>query len=387
MSKRNEVVDARNWNLPDPKIMIAKLNGQIARNKGNLKVSGDALRPVDFYCYLKARFGEPNGFAMTLRDPSSDNLIQWNYTLMCRENVIEIWGKTAQIEIFVEWFSTFRMKSWETLFANIKSDFQNYGTRMSEIRNGLERWRLFVNPYTRLKTTIDLYSSRLRELRVDEVRLPEDPIRSKDSKSFYKELQTCIEIYKEASALAMSLRMIVPVLAESFINLLIFVLRKRELREDERLYENFIRQPIDVRVKGLHLHCDGFAKGIVAHAKQFKDFQTLMNSRNDFLHGNVDPAGLALDEVFFDGTIPLFKESQSFARRALGGTLQHIEPTAALRDLEVVQAFETFVLDHLQTRMKPQIKMILRDRQPGWREDTKKVGVLLPSQVYSAFLY
>ncbi|MER8447386.1 hypothetical protein NKH52_29875 [Mesorhizobium sp. M1066] len=31
------------------------------------------LRPVDIYCYLKARFGEPNGFQDFLRKDDSDN--------------------------------------------------------------------------------------------------------------------------------------------------------------------------------------------------------------------------------------------------------------------------------------------------------------------------
>lgn len=384
---RNEVLDARNWKLPDPKIMLAKLKGEMPKNKGNFKVIGENLKPLDFYCYLKARFGDPNGFAMTLKDPSSDNLIHWNYSLMCKENIIEIWGKTAQTEIYVEWFSLFRKKSWDVLVDSIKADFTNYGTKMAEVRKGLERWRLFVNPYKRLKTTIDTYSSRLRDLHVDEVELPENPTKENEMKSFLKEFQRCIDTYNEASALSMSLRMVVPVLAESFINLLIFVLRKDELKEDERLYEDFIRRPIDVRVKGLHLHCVGFAKGINAKAVQFKEFHTLMNSRNDFLHGNVDPARLTLDEVFFDGTIPIFKEHQGFARRALGGTLRHIEPSAALHDLEVVQAFEAFVLDHLQPSIKSQIEMVLNARQPGWREDTKKVGVLFPDHVFTSFLY
>ena len=42
-----------------------------------------------------------------------------------------------------------------------------------------------------------------------------------------------------------------------------------------------------------------------ATSERFKNFHTLMNGRNDFLHGNVDPTKLKFDSVFFDyGTIP-----------------------------------------------------------------------------------
>jgi hypothetical protein len=50
MSRRNDVLDARNWELPNPKIMLAKLKGEMPRNKSNFKVIGDNLRPIEFYC-------------------------------------------------------------------------------------------------------------------------------------------------------------------------------------------------------------------------------------------------------------------------------------------------------------------------------------------------
>jgi len=39
------------------------------------------LSPVDVYCYLKARFGEPNGLQNFLRKDDSDNWIQWDFNL------------------------------------------------------------------------------------------------------------------------------------------------------------------------------------------------------------------------------------------------------------------------------------------------------------------
>jgi hypothetical protein len=54
MSTINDILDVRNWELPDPKVMLAKLTGEKPRNEGNFKVIGENLRPLDFYCYLKA---------------------------------------------------------------------------------------------------------------------------------------------------------------------------------------------------------------------------------------------------------------------------------------------------------------------------------------------
>jgi len=386
MARNSEIFDVKNWELPDHELYLSKLKGLTPRNVGNFLVLGNLLKEVDLYCYLKARFGPPRGFAMAFRAPSTDNLIQWNYTLMCRGNVIEVWGKTAQVEIFIEWFSKFQKKSWTRMIESIKGDFQNYGAKISEARNILEKWKIFVNPYVRLKTTVDLYAARLEALHVEDNTLPPNPLSTKEMKTLQRRMQESINLYREAAALSMSVKMLLPVLAESFVNLLVFVLRKDELKNDERLYENFIRSAIDVRIKGLHLHCTGFARGIDAQAQEFKDFHSLMNTRNDFVHGNVNPVALTLREVYFDGTIPLFRETLSFAERALSGTLRFIEPNETMRDLQTVRAFERFVLSHLKPVTRAQVDRVLNDSQPGWREDTKKVGALFTEQVVAAFL-
>ncbi len=48
-----------------------------------------------------------------------------------------------------------------------------------------------------------------------------------------------------------------PVLAEAFINLVIFIMRKDELKRNQRQYDEYIRQQIDTRVFDLHLKCNG----------------------------------------------------------------------------------------------------------------------------------
>jgi hypothetical protein len=51
----------------------------------------------------------------------------------------------------------------------------------------------------------------------------------------------------------MALRFMVPVLAESFINLLVFMLCRPDIKSNPRLYENFVRSNIDVKIQSLHI--------------------------------------------------------------------------------------------------------------------------------------
>ena len=139
------------------------------------------------------------------------------------------------------------------------------------------------------------------------------------------------------------------------------------------------RRNIDVRLKGLHLVCDGFASRIDGSEEPFKEFLRLMNRRNDRLHGNIDPTKGTGHEIYFDHRfIPLFPKPQGLTQIALDYALAGADPAAAIQDWEVAQKFVEFLLSKLETRVQPAIEMALNQQQLGYRADTKAIGVVLP---------
>lgn len=84
-----------------------------------------------------------------------------------------------------------------------------------------------------------------------------------------------------------------------------------ELKIDDRLRDNTIRQPIDVRVKSLHMTCVGFERPVDYAHEACKAYHSLVNERNDMLHGNVVLEKLKFNEVYFNGRVPVFKEYRS----------------------------------------------------------------------------
>ena len=83
-------LDVVSWRLPTKEELRVFMDRVLDKAKerdteGHSKPSGLVVRhhlsPVDVYCYLKGRFGEPNGFQNFLRRDTSDNLIHWDFTL------------------------------------------------------------------------------------------------------------------------------------------------------------------------------------------------------------------------------------------------------------------------------------------------------------------
>ncbi|MYE18066.1 MAG: hypothetical protein F4Y07_16475 [Gemmatimonadetes bacterium] len=193
--------------------------------------------------------------------------------------------------------------------------------------------------------------------------------------------------FEEALKLGVTIRMLAPVLAEAFINLIIFLLAKSDIKSDQRLYQDIIRRGIDVRVKSLHINCNGFAKAVATDSIEFKAFQTLMNKRNDFLHGNVDPTVLRYDVVHFDyRTIPVFEKRASFGELALSHRLIQVEPERALEDFEIVTGLVAIIMECLEPKYREAVSALMRATSPGWRPKDGRVGILFPEHTVHSVL-
>ncbi len=377
----NIVTKVQSWDLPDSNnpesVFIPSNDG--SKKRGSHWILADNISQYDLYCYLKVRFGPPNGPLMSVRQDSTNNITQWHYTLRSGSQPIDIVGMISRTEFWFKHMASFTAQDGKELIANIKVDFFNHRDNLNKVRQRLEKYHLFINPYKRLSDIIDDLSIKLAALKIADVQLPKTPttaVTKKQAEDWHREVNLCIQIFREASVIGASIKMIVPVLGESFINLLIFILAKSEVKNDQRLYKDLINKQIDVRVKSLHLYCEGLSSPVDASSDKFKNFHTLMNARNDILHGNIDPMRLKFDEVYFDGTIPLFPNYKDFSTRGTKESLSGIEPETVMADVKVVREFIQFVLDHLKPDYRASVQNLMDDPKPGWREDTKRVGIL-----------
>jgi len=314
---------------------------------------------------------------MMARTPSTDNLIQWQYTIRNETcHFIDFFGLNRRTEIMIHDVTPVDEFFWTVLAGRIKKAISTSAKESKAVFKALEKWHLFMNPYTRLNTMAKTVEGRLKRLDLNRP----DPLSHMptpgEAKANAAKFQTWHQTVSEAVLLGMTLRMLAPVLAESFINMLFFLLAKSEVKSDQRLYEDFVRKQIDVRVRGLQLYCLGFIRPIDPQNQNFKAFHSVMNGRNDFLHGNVDPKRMRFDEMFFDDTIPLFKDEKSLIQRWAENSLKGVEREVALADLVAVERFVGFILDHLDPAYRKEVEMVLEEEQLGWRDDTQRVGIL-----------
>ncbi|AOA70856.1 hypothetical protein BAY15_0422 [Stenotrophomonas rhizophila] len=191
--------------------------------------------------------------------------------------------------------------------------------------------------------------------------------------------------YSKGLGLCFGIRSMLPVMAESFVNLLLFALMRPELKSDQRLRDNTIRQPIDIRIKSLSINCVGFNSPVDYTHLAFKDYNSLVNERNDLLHGNVVLEKLRFNEVYFSGRVPIFKRYRSLWERTLGVDIQAVGLHRLANEVEVVERMVEQLKSHLNPETRDLIDQASGQRDLGLDQKRGKFGILFSRQLVDMF--
>ena len=335
------------------------------------------VRPVDLFCYLGARFGPPNGIQNLLRNDHSDNLVHWDWSLRFRDIPIYLWGTNFRTDLIVGAGLSFGELEKQELIEQIRSDLKNYGPQMSEVRGRLEQWTEFVNPYWRLTRAIKSLRKELDSLNL-QPSLATTFATLQNAVERQAEWKELGDRYNKAFGLCFGIRSMLPVSAEAFINLLIYVLARKDIKADSRLLDNTFRQQIDIRVKSLHINCSGFEQPIDYAHTACKRFHTLINERNDLLHGNVLPEKQKFNEVFFLGTVPVFKEYRSLWDRTLAVDIEAVGLSRLTDEVATVDAFVEYVLSCLNQDVRQLMTSVVNERDMARNHENGRFGILFP---------
>lgn len=340
------------------------------------------ISPADLYCYFHARFGPPNGLQSFLRENHSHNLVHWHWTVGHNDGLFDVQGTSYRTLFVVS--GPGRLDSFKLcdLIAALKADFASHGTGMAECRKSLEHWTEFVSPYQRLRRSVEQLLEELSRMDLD--KLSEPGSGSTDTGAgggFSEEWTAAAETLNRAYGICFGIRSMLPVMAEAFVNLLMFVLMKREMRSDERLRDDAFRRPIDVRVRSLHIDCYGFSQAIDYSNPSCAQFHTLVNERNDLLHGNVSIRKLRFNDLYFLGTVPIFRSYRSMWERAFEVQRQSAGLPQIQDEFQVVLNFIEYILSCLDPTARANLEFLLSRLELGYNKKEDRVGVLFSEEL------
>lgn len=375
---------------------------KLVYEKGSRSVKNLALSnftQFEIYSYLLARFGKPNGFQMLLKAPHADNLIHWHWTLMYDESYIDFVGYLSRVEITASQING--EIALEHMSSLIKNDIRNYGEKINSLKKEFEKWDLVTNPYARFRIfcdqinqKIEIISQASQEMSIS-LKIPKGELKGKSGQrsvhKFLKKQEEHINTLMNLASNCLSLNVFLPVMLESFINLLIFILVKPQIRENERLYDHYLRSPIDVRLLQLNMQCIGFKGDLNKNDIRFKNFHTIMNSRNNTLHGNMNVNLYKVCDIYYhDKTIPLFNTAaynDNYPKFLEDCVFKNISVEQAKSDYKKAVDFIEYVLENLEDgNFGKAIRLLMSKKSLGWDSDRKKISDLLPDHHVDCFM-
>ena len=367
------------WTCPSTSELVALMLARPAPVQPNRSISlVNELRPVDLFCYFSARFGAANGTLNVMRNDNSDNLTHWDWTLSCQYGQIAFWGGNFRTDMWLLGNFPLQESFKEEIISQIRADFANYGKAMSAVRKRLEHWTEFVNPYWRLKRATDQLLTDIASLVLDPTLGAKihSPLSLANNENDWNALTAR---YNKAFGLCYGVRSMLPVLAEALVNLLIFIFVRPDIRKDQRLYDNIIRQPIDVRIKSLHINCVGFENAVDYAHDACRHYHSLVNERNYLLHGNVSPEKSSFNEVYFSGTVPVFKEYRSFWQRTIAVDGEAVGLSRLYEEIATVEAFTEYLLSCLTQKNQEAVRAVLAKRDLARNHEDGRLGILFSS--------
>ncbi|SLN74653.1 hypothetical protein ROJ8625_04074 [Roseivivax jejudonensis] len=372
------IFEPEHWEKPSPREMLDFMDRPKTTGKpsGSMLVFRKQLSPLSVYKYLVARFGQPYGFQTMAKKPhDSDNLFHWDYLLRAGEAWIYLQGGNRDVHVAV-FGRRMSSKNWVKFAKALKVDFRRCGSKMAAVGATLEKWSVVSNRFALIADTC----AGFHEILTDEQDLPDFTPGKRRSDAGIKRYSKQVEkIGKRADRVfgaSLSLDLITPVLAEAFINLVIFMSRKDELKSNPRQYEHYIRQPIDTRVFDLHLKCKYFSAGVDPNSDEYKAFKRVMDRRNHNLHGNIDPGKDAIETVYFDRFTPLYERGADPILELFKNREAVFDVAGVLARYHDVHAFFIYVLGLIEEKPRAEIEMMMEESTFGYDVARERLGRL-----------
>jgi hypothetical protein len=371
-------LDVRAWRLPtnDELIEFVKNKWGNSLFRHSQLVIRTRISQVDMYAYLRARFGVPNGFQNFLRSNDSDNLVHWDFALKAGDVDICIQGIIRDVVIVI--LEPMADEDWKALILALKAEFGRIGSEKSQMLKSFEKFVVFQNKFAVLAQLCGELHASIADAPAATFSLPR--ITTKKSARAYnvgmKKITTrATNLFGDC----LKLRLLTPIMAEAFINMLILTLCKLEIRKNTEAYDAFVREKIPRRLALLNTNCVGFMQPVNQSTDACKDFLRVMNARNFAVHGNVDPIREQIETVYFEGKRPLFQESGDHVLKFF----EHLEginaPQIAAKDYENVHMFLTELHNLLEPQYRRFFEIVIADAYPGYEVKDKRVTKILPS--------
>jgi hypothetical protein len=265
-------IDVTSWRAATREELLEYYGPGEKKRKGNgsALIIRSQIRPVDAYAYLRARFGQPNGFQNFLRKDDSDNLIHWDFNLKADDVDVYLSGTSRTIHVHLS--EKLTDEQWKEFILAFKADFRRIGREKTAMMRSFEKYFVFQNKFKSLADECALMHEKIIDAPAQEFKLPTGNLDDDAMKAVEEDLRAHGVRATSLFSSCLKLRLMMPIMAEAYINMVVITFCNDTIRNDRVQYEAFVRAKIPERIDLLTQHCSGFARKIDTRSSIYGDF-------------------------------------------------------------------------------------------------------------------
>ncbi len=302
-----------------------------------------SLSPLEAYLGLKALFGEPN------RECIDKTAQQWVFLIKTED---------AQIEV-----NDWKYESWSIHVYDANDDVGRSGDLIKELEKQIiqasAKHRSFLSNLLKspaghvIENPYALYYRTAQDLIGIAEKLH---IKHGTPSSTVSGLGDWSTHYTICRAAVFNLIAAI----EGFLNLMYEIYLKAELRDD-RIADRLAREQIDVKLRLAPIYCDCFTGKPIDHtAEAFRNFNRLVNTRNDFIHANVTKSMKTPVVSYDDMTFVVSPED--LRDGILPGSMNDIGIEDVKKSKAIVDAIVALVFSNMKPRDRMQFESIMLEQ-------------------------
>lgn len=373
------------WYAPPPQDCMSLIQEDIQnRNKGPISETGyfwngiKSVPPLTIYLYLKHRFGSPNGVQNLLKKHgTADNLIHWEWQLCYKNHLILITGHLFSYSILISNIDS-KSTNDETLFSEMFClEIEKYKKPIDDLKLCLEEWYFFLNPYYHLSEMIEDHFSKLKSIQLN------PPILKRpDTKTELEQFKNANDNLHQAFATGTIIKVLIPIWIESFINLILTIATKAEIKNDRTKFNQIKRDKVLKRILNLSTHCIGFKEKI--REEELNDIVTIFKNRNRILHGGINPLLNVESKIYYDNTFTPILDKYTYAPGFIHQLLlEEVSTDIIENEIQFARNFFELVLSKMEPIAFEQVVISMGENILGWNEKEQRAGCVLPPLVDS----
>jgi len=301
-------------------INISKLDIKLAIKasyKDYLKKNGTSVvvplnfSEVDIFTLLLEKFSSPNG-PMTLPIPQGDPdaPFKWDFIFSFKNiGTIHILRSWKNLEII---FKVEKIDKNE-LLEFLKFNLDKYQDVIKTKQEELEAYTLLINPYKRHKKIAENAKKNLSEVTINEPHYPKNLIDSDNStaKIYTDSFLKYINSIEDETSYSIILLTHSVYMIESYINLIIAVFLKQEIKSDKQTHKETIKRKWKDKVRRLHIDCNHINQVNMGDPMIVK-ISDIFKLRNKIAHSHPDVENLKITNMWFYKNFPILKNPESF---------------------------------------------------------------------------